>query len=98
MLSGKHGREGVSMADKAIVRQQLEQMSGVSRSWFEWSRGGSSALVKTLVVEVDFDTDPNSSEFRQDLLGAIESRASDVLTGETTMVVSYLRIVPKEAR
>jgi hypothetical protein len=49
---------------------------------------GSSALVKTLVVEIDVDTDPNSSEFRQDLLDAIETRASDVFTGETPLVVS----------
>jgi hypothetical protein len=46
----------------AAVRQHLEKIDGVSRTWFEWTLNGSEQL-KTLVVEVDFDTDPNSPQF-----------------------------------
>jgi hypothetical protein len=78
----------------AIVRQHLSRISGVSRTWFEWSLE-DDVLVKTLVVEVDFDTDPNSPEFRGSVLDAIRDTAKGVLAEETTMVVSHLKIVPK---
>jgi hypothetical protein len=80
--------------DKSIVRQHIEQIEGVSRTWFEWTLE-DAGLVKTLVVEVDFDTDPNSPQFRATLLSAIQETCIGVLENETTMVVSYLRIVPK---
>jgi hypothetical protein len=83
--------------DKAIVRQHIEKIDGVSRTWFEWSLEEDD-LVKTLVVEVDFDTDPNAPGFRQNVLGAIEDTATTVVAEETTMVVSHLRIVPKASR
>lgn len=54
-------------------------------------------MIKTLVVEVDFDTDPNSSQYRQAVLDAIQETAVTVLQEETTMVVSRLKIVPKGA-
>jgi hypothetical protein len=56
---------------KAIVRKHLEKIAGVSRTWFEWSFEAGRRL-NTLVVEVTFDTDPNSSEFRGSVLSAIE--------------------------
>ena len=39
--------------------------------WFEWTLEDSN-LVKALVVEVEFNTYPNSSEFRRNVLDAIE--------------------------
>jgi hypothetical protein len=77
--------------DIAIVRQHVEKIAGVSRAWFEW-RFENSIWTKTLVVEVEFDTDPNSPEFRQDVLDAIESTALGV-----TMTVSHLKVVPMPA-
>jgi hypothetical protein len=80
--------------EKAIVRHHLERIDGVSRTWFEWSLDGNS-MIKTLVVEVDFDTDPNSGQFRQSVLDAIRETAVTVLQEETTMTVSRLKLVPK---
>jgi hypothetical protein len=81
---------------KAIVRQHLEKIDGVSRTWFEWGlEGGDSSRVKTLVVEVTFDTDPNSPGFRRNVLDAIEDTAKGDLTDETTMIMSFLKIVPR---
>jgi hypothetical protein len=76
---------------QAIVRQQIEKIDGVSRTWFEWSRE-DPAWLKTLVVEVEFDTDPNEYEFRRSVLDAIEETARGV---ETTMIMSRLRVVPR---
>jgi len=47
-----------------------------------------------LVVEVDFDTDPNEAEFQQNVLDAIYETAAGVLENETTMTVSHLKVVP----
>ena len=80
---------------KAIIRQHLEKIDGVSRTWFEWDFEDSD-LVKTLVVEVDFSTDPNEYSFRQNVVDAIHETAGSVLQNETTMIVSRLKIVPKE--
>jgi hypothetical protein len=80
--------------DIAIVRQHIARIPGVSRTWFEWTYEDGD-LLKTLVVEVDFDTDPNSTEFRQSVLDAIASTTKGVLAEETTMAVRYLKIVPK---
>jgi hypothetical protein len=54
-----------------------------------------STMVKTLVVEVSFDTDPNNESFRQGVIDAIRDTAGGVLENETTMIVSHLKIVPK---
>jgi hypothetical protein len=77
----------------AIIRHHIEKITGVSRTWFEWS-WENSLWVKTLVVEVEFDTDPNSYEFRRSVLDAIQDTACGVLGEETTMAVSHLKIVP----
>jgi hypothetical protein len=79
---------------KAIVRQHVERIDGVTRTWFEWSRE-EEALVKTLVVEVAFDTDPNSPQHRPNVLDAIEDTVIEVLRNETTMAVTHLKIVPR---
>jgi len=80
--------------DKAIVRNHLEKIDGVSRTWFEWTLGGDD-LEKTLVVEVDFDTDPNSSGCRQNVIDAVRETAIEVLKTQTTMVVHHVKIVPR---
>jgi hypothetical protein len=75
------------------LRERVEKIDGVSRTWFEWlSRGSTMAI--TLVVEIEFDTDPSSSRFRQSVIDAIYDTADAVLKDETTMTVSHLRIVP----
>ena len=81
-------RGDFTMSDvKAIVREHVERIDGVTRTWFEWSHEGG-AWVKTLVVEVGFDTDPNSPEYQGNVLDAVENTARDVLRNETTMVVT----------
>jgi hypothetical protein len=52
-------------------------------------------MVKTLVVEVKFDTDPNNTRFRRSVINAIHETVDAVLKNETTMTVSRLKIVPK---
>jgi hypothetical protein len=52
-------------------------------------------MMKTSVVEVEFDTDPNNDQFKMNILNAIKDTATGVLENETTMIVSDLKIVPK---
>lgn len=80
----------------AIIRQHVAKIDGVTRTWFEWERASGDHLTKILVVEVGFPTDPNAPGFRPNVLDAIEGTVVDVLEKETTMVVSGLRIVPKD--
>ena len=54
-----------------------------------------TTMSKTLVVEIEFDTDPNNSRFRQSVIDEIYETVDAVLKDETTMTVSHLRIVPK---
>jgi hypothetical protein len=75
--------------DIASVREHIEKIAGVSRTWFEWSLENST-WSKTLVVEVEFDTDPNTSGL-QNVLNAIGNLA---LTVQTTMTLSRLKVVP----
>jgi hypothetical protein len=79
--------------DKALVRTEVERIDGVTKAWFEWIYERDE-LLKVLVVEVSFDTDPNSLHFRQGVIDAIIDTAKTMLKEETTMVVSRLRIVP----
>jgi hypothetical protein len=79
---------------KAVVRQHIEKIDGVSRTWFEWTLE-EEIMEKTLVVEVEFDTDPNNAEFKMNFIDAIKDTAVGVLDDETTMIVSRLKIVPK---
>jgi hypothetical protein len=88
-------RGDFTMSDvKAIVREHVERIDGLTRTWFEWSHE-EGAWVKILVVEVGFDTDANSPEYQRNVLDATENTARDVLRDETTMVVSHLKIVPR---
>jgi len=81
----------------AIVRDSLSKLPNVSRTWFEWS-WEDAMWVKTLVIEVEFDTNPDSPKFSQFTLDAIEQTVIGVLNDDTTMTVSYMHIVPKGRR
>jgi hypothetical protein len=46
---------------RAIVRQELEKLDFVSRTWIEWEIGPELDKRRiTLVVEVTVDIDPNT--------------------------------------
>jgi hypothetical protein len=79
---------------KSILRQRVEQIDGVSRTWFEWVIE-DSMMANILVVEVEFDTDPSDPRFRQSVLDAIENTLMELTKSETTSIVGHLRIVPK---
>jgi uncharacterized OsmC-like protein len=84
------------MENISIVRQSLEKVSGVSRSWFEFDADfKTKSFTKTLVVEVDVDTDPSSYSRIKNVLEEIICMVSDTLTNQTTMIVHNLRVVPK---
>lgn len=85
------------MRDMAIVRQELAKHPEVARTWFEWTIEKDHKL-KTLVVEVKFDTDPNLADFNPSALDEIRDIVISTLDTKTTMLVSYLRIVPKMVR
>jgi hypothetical protein len=76
---------------QAVVRQHIQKIAGVTRTWFEWT-WEDSTWVKTLVVEVEFYTDPNEYEFRRSILDATEETARGV---ETTMIIGHLKVVPR---
>jgi hypothetical protein len=95
-LGRERGREPIMRGNIAIVREALSRLPNVSRTWFEWS-WEDAMWVKTLVIEVEFDTDPNSERFNQSVLDAIENTVIGVLTDDTTLIVSYLKVVPKAA-
>jgi hypothetical protein len=81
---------------KAVVRDRVEHIDGVSRTWFEWILH-NAMMVKVLVVEVDFDTDPDNPRFRKNVLDAIEDIVIDVSKNEMNVMEGHLRIVPKGA-
>jgi hypothetical protein len=86
-------KQAVVADGKAIVRERVDKIDGVSRAWFGWlSR--DSMMAKTLVVEIEYDTDPNNDRFRQSVIDAIYETVDSVLKDETTMTINHLRIVP----
>jgi hypothetical protein len=96
-LSAKSGSAEMRMrSDIAVIRQHLARIDGLSRTWFEWSYADSQ-WVTTFAVELEFETAPNSPEFTQNVLNAIETTAIGV-TEETTMAVSQLKVVTKTQR
>jgi hypothetical protein len=91
MLGEQHG--DYMRKDKALMRQHLERIEGVTRTWIEWDSSQGS-MTKTLVVEVDFDTDPNAGGHHREIIDAVWDTARAV-SKDTTMVFSSLRIVPR---
>ena len=79
----------------AIVRKELALLRRVSRTWFEWEMQ-AEGFTRVLVVEVDCDTDPNSTACDRWGIEAIGEAVRSILTEQTTMVISQLRIVPKD--
>jgi len=78
-----------------VIGEKLSKISSVSRTWFEWEWSHEdNALVKTLIIEVSFDTDPNSANHDRSALQEIERAAQD-MSQKTSMVIPNFRIVPK---
>jgi hypothetical protein len=82
----------MSHQGKAMVRELIEDIDGVSQTWFELEIEGSSRK-KTLVVEVSFDLDPNSAHHLRAACDDIEHTFNSILREENGDRVSKLRIV-----
>jgi hypothetical protein len=78
----------------AVVREELSKLPQVSRTWFEWDIE-HDRQIRTLVVEVMFETDPNSPQFNQSAFEAIMHVVRHALTTQTTMEINRLKVVPK---
>jgi hypothetical protein len=85
-------------SETAVVRKHVESLDGVSRTWFEYDFHQENIFAAILVVEVDFNTDPNSTEFRRSVLDEIRETVRDVMDHKTTAVLSGVRVVPKNIR
>src|ERR1700731_3703468 len=48
---------------KAKIRDEIEQIQNVTRTWFEFSVTGTD-YTTILVIETDLDTDPNNNNQR----------------------------------
>lgn len=82
-------------SDFAVIRQNLSKVPGVSRTWFEWEWSREdNALAKTLIVEVSFDTDPNSPHHDPSALREM-NRVAQEASQKTAMFIAHLRVVPK---
>jgi hypothetical protein len=79
---------------KALVRQYLQLIPEVTRTWFEFELE-NEVWLKTLVVEVSIDSDPNTSP---DLRNVLENISLTVIENQTTMVINRLKVVSKVAR
>ena len=78
--------------EKAMVRELVERIEGVTRTWFELEIEGQNRK-KTLVAEVNFDLDANSIHFLRATCDKIEDTVATVLREENSDMVSKLRIV-----
>ena len=77
------------MQSDLALRQRLSKAPGVSRTWFEWEWSREdNALAKTLIVEVSFDTDPNSPNHDPSALQEMNRVAQEA--SQKTAMVSYL--------
>lgn len=79
---------------RAIVREAVERIDGVSKAWFEWRSDGDQ-LGTVLVVEIEGDTDPESATFDLHTIKLIDQEVAHILSDRTTMQIRGLRIVPK---
>ena len=78
--------------EKAMVRELVERIEGVTRTWFELEIEGNSHK-KTLVAEVNFDLDAKSPHFQRTACDEIEDTVATVLREENSDLVSKLKIV-----
>lgn len=87
------------MENKTSIRQRVEAIKGVVRTWFEW-RSAERSDAKLLVVEVDFDTDPNAPSYREETIAAIGETYEEVLQeglhleDDHPVLIAGIRIVP----
>lgn len=79
---------------RAKLRQTMEQIEGVHRTWIEHDLRAGGTLQRTLVVEVSFDTDPNSPYSNTGALDDIALTFRDAMATQT-MNYHHLRIVPR---
>ncbi len=84
----------LEIPDVAFVRRAVELVDGVARTWIEWESDEHGSLKKTLVVQVRFDTDPNSSQHRPDIMAAIQKAIGEARRDLGVMKVNRLKIVP----
>ena len=80
--------------DKAIIRQEIEKISGVTRTWFEWELMNDGQAC-CLVIEVDRSTDPNAPDNFIGTLHEIERVTKRTLSAMTTMRINKVRVVPR---
>lgn len=80
--------------DKAMVRELVERIEGVTRTYFEMEVKGHDRK-KTLVVEVDFDLDSNSTHYSRAKIELIGDTFTKVLREENSEGVSKLKIVSR---
>jgi hypothetical protein len=91
-------REQLMSQDKAILREFVERIEGVAQTHYELEIEGSNRK-KTLVVQVEFDLDPNSSDYSRAKIDAVEDAFATIIREENSDVVSKLRILgrPQQA-
>jgi hypothetical protein len=82
---------------KAMIRELVERVDGVRRTWFELEIEGGSRT-KTLVVEVNLDLDANSTQHLRSACDEIEKTFSTILREENSDMVSKLRIVNQSSQ
>jgi hypothetical protein len=85
--------------DIAAIKAQVSQIPGVSNTWLEWDLelNHTWTMAATLVVVVEFHTDPNSPEFRPSVSDAIDTTTVKMLMEEKRTVLNRVRVVPKRA-
>jgi hypothetical protein len=86
----------IMASEIAPFRREVEKIDGVSRTWLEWNLENSE-MIRMLVVEVDFDTDPDAEGFKRQALHDIESAALNVLM-DAALPTTRLKVVPKLSR
>jgi len=87
-------KEDVMGQSKAMVREFVERIEGVASTHLELEIEGHSRT-KTLVVEVDFDLDPNSAHYSRAKVDSIEDTFETVISEENSDLISKLKIVSR---
>ena len=80
-----------------FVLERLARTAGVSRTWIEWE-SEKGRLTKTLVVEVDFETDPDQPSFNAKSMRLIADATIAALAEQPPKLIGRLKLVPKSAR
>jgi hypothetical protein len=83
----------IRVSRKAHIRENIEHLDGVARTYLEWTIQGAH-LIRTLTVEVNFDTDPASGQCRMDVLEQIRAIVIGGQDDEPAMAIANVRIAP----